>query len=76
MKLFCLIKIIHVIRIYDFDTKRYQDEVVLLKNIPIDCCQLIAERQLRLAPSGHNIILSEGFNIGKIELAINFNGTR
>lgn len=61
---------------YDFDTKRYQDEVIFLKKIPIDCCQLIAEGHLRLAPSSHNRILSEGFNIGKIELAINSNGTR
>lgn len=74
MKSFCIIRIVHVLRMNDFDTKRYQDEVILLKNIPIECCQLIAEGHLRLAPLGDNIILSKGHNIGKIELAINVNG--
>jgi len=68
--------VIVVIRLNDFGTQRYRDEVTLLKNIQADCCKVIGEGQktLRLANSSCGINLSEGFNFGKIELAINLDG--
>lgn len=59
---------------YDFGTQRYHDQVIFLKNIQINYCKFIGEGQLRLAHSGYNLILSEGFNFGKVELAINLDG--
>lgn len=58
----------------NFSTQRYHDYVIFLKNIPINYCKHIGEGQLRLAHSGPRMILSEGFNFGKIELAINLDG--
>lgn len=59
---------------HDFVTRRYHDKVILLKSIEIDFCKFIGEDQLRLADSSFDIHLSEGFNFGKIELAINSDG--
>lgn len=60
---------------YDFYTNRYHDQMVLLKSIPTMFCKFIGDGQLCLADPSYNIILAEGFNFGKIEIAINSDGT-
>lgn len=59
---------------YDFCSKRYQNQVILLKSIPRLFCKYIGEGHLCIAHPYYNIILSEGFNFGKIEIAINSDG--
>lgn len=59
---------------YDFRTKRYHNQVILLKSIPSMLCKFIGEGHLCLAHPSYNMILSKGFNFGNIEIAINSDG--